>query len=514
MQEKLIHKILSSGKGEYPNIEKIIYGGRMDKRFLTVISAVIISLFLTACGCTDDKQKEDSTTPSYKIESDKNVSEFVRTADALPMEMLYADYWIAKQKDKDKIIMTGEEIEAWNKEYIRQNSDGSLNFYNFYNEYLTETISGDDLCRHIKDTSNVPEGEFYNEKGKKYTEWFWQEVLNNCNLASIEWQHKVKYGYTINRADIRILPYSGLVTSESDSNYFCQLQVSSILMNVPVVVLHESTDGKWYYIMSNYCSGWIRKENVAICTGFSQWKEEMTPENFLIVTGNKEVLEEDTEHPKVSELVLYMGTKLEMVKYEDYKVEGTGREPFECYIVKVPIKMEDDTLGYEYAFIPVSRDVHIGYVPYTTENVIRQMFKMNGDRYGWGGMYNARDCSQYVMDIYSVFGFLFARNSAAQMEMTMKSINLENLSDEEKEKKLSNIPTGALLYFPGHIMLYLGENKGAHYVISETSRLIPVMSSGNEVTNAQSCLVTSLASKRANGRTWLRELTRAGYLGQ
>jgi len=299
-----------------------------------------------------------------------------------------------------------------------------------------------------------------------------------------------------------------LITDESGSNYFCILQTSAILMNEPVVVLHESLDGKWYYIFSEYCGGWIKSESVAICDTYSQWKQKIETEDFLLVTGNKIVLEDDTENRAVSGAIMYMGTKLELVKPEEYTVKESGRVPYESYIVKIPIRLENGVLGYEYAFVPVSRDVNVGFLDFTQRNLITQMFKVNGDRYGWGGMYSARDCSQYIMDIYSCFGFQIARNSKAQSDMPLKSVDVKEKKDEEKKKILEKTPAGSILYFPGHVMLYLGESRGRHYVISPTARIIPNDSQAEEVVNAHTCMVTTLDTKRPNTNTWMEEITR------
>lgn len=402
--------------------------------FIGIIAMII---FIKAC---DGKEKE------YAKDNNKSKSNaFVRTANNLPSEMLYADYWISKQNKPDEIIMSQLEIVLWNTQY------------------------------------------------KNYS--FSESELNG------------RYGYTVKRASIRKEPTNEVVPDESGNELFCQLQVSSILLNEPVVILDESDDGQWYYIRCDYCEGWIEQENVALCENFSQWKSNMNPKDFLLVTGNKEILDVDLEHTQVSELVLHMGTKLELVEYEKYISTEGGRVPYECYVVKVPVRNEEGMLEYSYAFVPVSKDVHIGYLPYTKRNLITQMFKLNGDRYGWGGMFGARDCSQYIMEVYSLFGFRFARNSSAQAEMPFEGCDLESATDDEKKKILDETPIGSILYFQGHVMIYLGEVGGEYYVISETARIAT-----DTIINAHSCMITQLSIKRPNGVTWLRDISMIKYI--
>lgn len=400
---------------------------------------VALTIFLVAILL---KKYNTNSVEKIEIETEKN-SSFIRVAEDVSLDMITPEFWIDRQENPKEIIMSRLEIDIWNKEYLKTD--------------------------------------------------FWQDERVNDTT---------KYGYTVERASIRKEPSETIIPDENGDERFCRLQISSILMNEPVIVFNESNDGEWYYIKCRFCEGWIEKENVGICENFQQWQANMKPENFLVITGNREILNVDTEHTNVSEKVLHMGTKLELVEYESYCGSEGGRIPFQCYIVKIPIRNDEGILEYEFAFVPVSMDVNIGYLPYTMENLIEQMFKISGDRYGWGGMYDARDCSQYIMEIYSLFGFEFARNSASQAIMPFDGYDVKNKTDKEKIEALDKVLTGSILYFEGHVMLYLGKIEGEHYVISETARIMQE----NEIINAHSCMITPLSVKRPNGNTWLSSI--------
>ncbi len=417
----------------------------MQKKIINKITKILILLMIAILlfQGLDEEEKKSKTKITEKI--NEELDKYIKTADNVETNMLTADYWINKQDNPDEIIMPPIDIAIWNE------------------QYGTGRLEKEEMA--------------------------------------------IAYAYTVQRADIRKEPTSKFVPIVSGDQYFCEMQVSSILINEPVVVLKESEDGQWYYIKCRYCEGWIEKKSVALCENYEQWIANMKPENFLLITGNKVILDIDAEHPLVSEIILYMGTKLELIEYEYYISTENGRVPYECYIVKVPIRDEEEMLDYSYAFVPVSKDVHIGYLPYTARNLLTQMFKLNGDRYGWGGMFNARDCSQYVMEIYSLFGFEFFRNSGAQAQMNFEGYNMDGATDREKKKLLDKTPIGSILYFEGHVMLYLGKVEDEYYVISETARIAISEEAQNEIENAHSCMITTLDILRPNGCTWLESLS-------
>jgi hypothetical protein len=80
-----------------------------------------------------------------------------------------------------------------------------------------------------------------------------------------------------------------------------------------------------------------------------------------------------------------------------------------------------------------------------------------GQTYGWGGLYENRDCSALIQDLFAGFGLPLPRNSKDQADAG-ENISLEGLSGPEKQAMIrtQGIPLQTLLYMPGHIMLYLG----------------------------------------------------------
>jgi hypothetical protein len=86
--------------------------------------------------------------------------------------------------------------------------------------------------------------------------------------------------------------------------------------------------------------------------------------------------------------------------------------------------------------------------------ITKEVSKTN---YGWGGMYEQRDCSSMLRDMFTPFGIWLPRNSYQQSKVG-KIISLKDMSEEKKiiTIKEKAIPFQTLLYKKGHIVLYVG----------------------------------------------------------
>ncbi len=476
----------------------------MEKKIASIIMIPVISVGLWGCA---REEKTDIQRNEYSEEAE-DISRYVKTAESVTTQMLKKEFWINMQDNPTKTIMTTREIYNWCESYKMMDGDSKYGFYGYDEPDEPDIMEGKIINEIIENAFELPQTVLYHRDGSGVTKEFWTQVFENRNLSQISPMNRLRYGYTVERCNMRMAPVEELITATKENDYFCELQVSSILINEPVIVIHESADGKWYYIFSGFCSGWVESRYVGLCSNRKEWTEYGEMEEFLIVTGDRFSLEVDTNYKEISELTLYMGTKLKLVPYDNYVGGKNERVPYECYIVEVPIKDEKGRLRYIYGFVPVSRDVNVGYLRFTKENLIAQMFKVNGNRYGWGGMYNARDCSQYIMELYKTFGFSFGRNSATQAKMPFATYDVEEASDEEKKALLDEIPVGSIIYFPGHVMMYLGKVKGEYYVISATGRMLAADEKNEDEIYAHTTLITPLSIRRISGKTWLSSITK------
>lgn len=314
----------------------------------------------------------------------------------------------------------------------------------------------------------------------------------------------VRYGICCQEAAILYTPSGKMQTSPEDP-YSDENQFSGILINEPVWILDTSPDGQWFHIRTFYGSGWVLSKAVAICRNRREWLEARPGKGFfLVVTANRLTLQTERTHPQKEPVSCSMGTLLRLIPAERAPQTIDDRFYFDNYVIQIPVRTPEGLLDWEYRLIPVSENVQVGYLPYTTRNVLRQIFKIQGTIYGWGDMFRSHDCSSYAMAVYRCFGFRLARNSHEQVKMPFPSVNLRNMTIPEKMSVLNHALPGSILGFDGHIVLYLGHEKNRYYGISAAGRCIP-QKGGTPVSVGTAFLCELGDTLRLNGRSWLSE---------
>jgi hypothetical protein len=227
--------------------------------------------------------------------------------------------------------------------------------------------------------------------------------------------------------------------------------------------------GNHYLVKSQNYFGWVLKSAIATVTK-EQFETYVLPEKFVIVTAER--IPTSLGVPTM----LRMGTKLPFVSQSGNQVT-----------FQVPVRNSDGTLGTpaeRTLAIDENEYIHIGYLPYTTTNILKQMFKQLGRVYGWGDQNSERDCSSTVWAAYKCSGFLLPRNTGQQRLINagtyIKSVSGNHATIMNALNSGIYRP-GTIVLLPGHVVLYLGRINNNHYIIHQ---------SGGD---RQSCKVTGLA---------------------
>ncbi len=373
-------------------------------------------------------------------------------------QMCSADYWIAKMENPNQILMTSEEIAAYNEAILNKAETGTYKLAELPSEYngikMKQKLAG---FSEYKDRywDGVPVSP------EDYTK-IRQNILN----AEASEQMQLRYGFGISYSDLKQVPVEHYFAYADDAEYDSSMN-STVQVNEPLVVYLDTADKKFSYISTPYYEGWVKSENIAVCKSKEEWLQAQEMQDFLVVTGEKIYLEPSKSDPDISERCLHMGTVLELVQAEDNEQQVVSRVPWYNYLVKLPCRDAEGYFVQKIVPIPYNRDVHVGYLEMTSANILRQAYKFLGNRYGWGGMLNAEDCSGYVGEVYRTFGLKFGRD-VCHITASPSGVRYMDINDTVgKKKMLDNTLPGALVAMgDSHIMIYLGQENGYYYVIN------------------------------------------------
>ncbi|NLV82822.1 MAG: hypothetical protein GXZ18_07490 [Synergistaceae bacterium] len=352
------------------------------------------------------------------------------------------EFWISVTKDADKVVLTGDQIKAFNLEIT-----GKSPFIQDL-QLIPDTNDGDALRLKVSDVSLL-NNKLY-RGGILFTDEEREDLKKELNLSVLSEVCSVRYGIAVRRTNLRTLPMEEGLFGSAEDVFFDNLQETAVDPSEPLIILHTSKSGKFFYVQIYNCRGWIVASDVAV-TDRAKWLEYVHPDKFLTVTARNFFI------PSEGEEILYqMGSRL--------LIKG---KYINAFIVLIPRCRPDGTLLEEKQLIfSNNENVHEGFLPYTRANLIRQVFKFYGAPYGWGGLLKSEDCSGFVNDVYRVFGIFLPRNSGQQAKTAGRITLFEGLSSSQRYTLISeNVSAGDVLCMKGHVMIYLGQSDGVHYAI-------------------------------------------------
>lgn len=379
---------------------------------------------------------------------------------------LNADFWLAKLRRPNAVLMDQAAIADFNKAAF-SNDPTMVSLADYPQQLAGSTVAG--LITAISKPSSydrfLPDGRALNASD-------YDHYLAALNLNAIPALVQPAFGLIVERTDMRTFPTRDKVISAESSFDLDRFQEHALFPGEAVAILHTSTDGQWLFVQSYNYAAWIEKDRVARGERHTVF-DFVGAESFLLVTGSKVHTNYNPHLAATSEVQLDMGVRLPLMTGSDVGHNLHGQNPYTSYIVRLPVRNDDGSLRIEPALIGRGQDVRRGYLPYTHGNVLRQAFKFLGERYGWGHDYNGRDCTGFVSEIYKSFGILMPRNSGDQG----RSIAGDNIRFDEATTAAGKMPAinalrpGAMLYLPGHVAMYIGDDRGQPYIIHDVAGL-------------------------------------------
>lgn len=391
------------------------------------------------------------------------------------------EYWLDKMDGAEELLLTDAQVFSYNRK-IQAAGLGVREMKDF-----PERVSGEDIRRQLAEPWVFRHPLYY--RGKRLSEEKKEEIRANLNLPALTQGAEAipaRRGITVRHTDVRNLPLAEGLFYEPGDRYYDQAQDSALAAGEPVAILHTSKDGLYYYVTLYNLYGWVSRKDVALCTP-GQWKAYTDPGDFLVVADRAFSIQARDE-----ELFYLMGSRLRLLQAKDgywqvalpYKDEATGQ-------------LRETSL-----WLRESPSLHRGWLPYSTQQVVRQAFKFYGTEYGWGGLGHKVDCSALVDAVYGSVGLRLPRNSGMLRKMPGCAVDFAGLDTAGRLALLERLRPGAVLSLPGHVMLYLGMENGvpcvlhaasSHYVNGRKRYLRRIVAS-------------DLSLERADGRTFLDAL--------
>jgi hypothetical protein len=271
-----------------------------------------------------------------------------------------------------------------------------------------------------------------------------QELVGNCALESFPSRNDS--AISVAPGHLRGLPTHLPFYQRADDYPFDMLSYPQVKLNEPLRVLHTSRDGVWLFVETGYTNGWIEARDVALVDRdfLQSW---MKAPHLVLVRDYAPV----PDGRGVGVFRGKVGTLLPVLRSDE-----------DGWEVSVASAGEGGKAQSRAVRLPraTALPFPLGFTPEQIALVGNQLL---GEPYGWGEIYDLRDCSAMLRDFYLPFGIWLPRTSADQIASITNRVALGQRTPTVKEELIRSkgIPFLTLLYKPGHIMLYVGvDNDG------------------------------------------------------
>ncbi|WP_394966288.1 NlpC/P60 family N-terminal domain-containing protein [uncultured Helicobacter sp.] len=297
----------------------------------------------------------------------------------------------------------------------------------------------------------------WGENLKPYTLADGQKVLDSMQLDL--YPSANQKAIITKNTHVRAVPSMLPKFSKRDGYPFDRWQNSLIFSGTPVLITHYDSSRRFAHIESAFVYGWVEAQDVATLRD-ADVKQIMSWGSYITPNRDKIALLDSKKHfvtqARIGQIFALKAKVGDF--YEIYNIvrQDDGR----AKIHTLKVKKQD--------FIPFPSELDQALVA----DFLTQLM---GRPYGWGGMYEERDCSALVRDIFAHNGIFLPRNSKTQVFYGKNSVDLSKMSPTDKEAYIiaNATPFYTILWLQGHIMIYLGHSQGrvivAHSAWSVTS---------------------------------------------
>ncbi len=258
-----------------------------------------------------------------------------------------------------------------------------------------------------------------------------------------------------------------------------------------VRVLAKADKGEWLLVHAGHTTGWVRQDGLS----------KRVSEDDRIAWRAARVA-----HPRRDDVRTQGGVPVRLGVA--LPVRGQTADAITVWVAGADGPVEDTV---------ASSDVTLGPAVLTRRELYTRAFAEIGAPYGWGGKDGARDCSQFLLDLFAGFGVPLGRHSSVQAGQGIETIDVAGWSDADK---LAAIDAAAergvvLLYMPGHVMLDVGRDGERRFAISSIAEyVVPCEGGGETLYRLDRVAVTDLELGRGSARgAFVERITRLAVFG-
>ena len=205
-------------------------GLKTKYKLIAIIVLLILAIYLL------------KTQPKEYLKENNKEEEMDIPIDEKILTLRDPELWINKIQLKNQLLMSPTEIEEFNKRSFRK-EESLMDL----REHEIST-GREDILSLIQGLSKVPKEERYDSNGNLMDKDFYNHLISNMNLDSIEDRVHIQYGITINRTMIRTFPTFERSYNKKDDYQFDRFMETAVYPWEPLILYWESKDGQWYFV--------------------------------------------------------------------------------------------------------------------------------------------------------------------------------------------------------------------------------------------------------------------------
>lgn len=370
-------------------------------------------------------------------------------------------YWMSHEANGDEVLLTAPQVRLQNA-IMRTKTNtlcdltqepGYLTYWRL--SYMLRTFTKEAFA-----SETVP--TLYNGVNP-VTQAEFTAALDNRNLDAVTTANFIRYAVVVNNTDVRRLPTASIWSEQPGDVLHDVLQVTALNPATPLAVLLNSKDGNYAFVQGRDAAGWVKNEDLAF-TDKGTWYDYVNPsEDVAVVTSRRKIIADQGQYR-----LFQMGATIPLETYQS-----------RLYLM-MPSRDADGNLEVHRIRTGWDETIHHGYLPLTKNNIIRQSFQNLGAPYAAHDAREGVDDAGMAYNVYRTMGLRLPRTSQEQQRVMPLQLSFAGYNEDSREKTLSTLPAGSLLFTPDHTLLYLGENSqgkpmAIHNVVDGQVAVTPVV---------------------------------------